>query len=194
MSVDVDIYDSRFFTNTIKLEEPSARAIADILIRHFQPRSIVDIGCGCGIYLAALAKKGVEILGYDGSPAAVAMSLAGDKIKLYDLCEPLSLDKKFDLCLCIEVAEHLPAKCADALLQTLTCAADKIIFTAATPGQGPRSIGHINEQPHEYWVEKFKKLGFDLNLKLTQKIKAEMEEREAVWWVVKNLMIFERII
>ncbi|PIT94174.1 hypothetical protein COU00_00285 [Candidatus Falkowbacteria bacterium CG10_big_fil_rev_8_21_14_0_10_43_11] len=193
MVVDANIYDTRFFQNTIKLEGPSARAVADILIKYFAPRSVVDIGCGCGIYLKEFLNKGVEILGYDGSPAAVEASLVGNKIKLHDLCEPLVLDKKFDLTLCVEVAEHLPPECADILIETLTDASDTIIFTAATPGQGPRSIGHINEQPPEFWVEKFKAKQFTPDKKLTVKIKKEMEENKVVWWVTKNLMIFKKI-
>ena len=40
MSVDVNIYDARFFTNAVKLEAPSARAVADILNKHFAPHLI----------------------------------------------------------------------------------------------------------------------------------------------------------
>jgi 2-polyprenyl-3-methyl-5-hydroxy-6-metoxy-1,4-benzoquinol methylase len=191
MSVNTNIYDKKFFTNTIKFEKSSAKAVVDILVKYFKPRSVVDIGCGCGIYLAEFAKRGIEILGYDGSPAALANSLVGDKIKLHDLCKPLNLNKKFDLCLSVEIAEHLPTECADVLIQTLTNASDTVVFTAATPGQGPRSIGHINEQPHEYWVEKFKEMNFSLEEKLTIKIKTEMEANKVVWWVTKNLLIFK---
>ncbi|MFA6551722.1 MAG: class I SAM-dependent methyltransferase [Patescibacteria group bacterium] len=193
MSVATNIYDSRFFKNTIKFEASSAKVVAGILIKYFAPRSVVDIGCGCGIYLAEFEKRGVEILGYDGSPAALAASLVGDKVKLHDLCEPLILTKKFDLALCIEVAEHLPPECSDILIKTLMAVSDIIIFTAATPGQGPRSIGHINEQPHRFWIEKFKELGFNFDTELVDKISQEMESAGVVWWIVKNLMIFKKI-
>jgi len=192
MSVATNIYDARFFQNTVKFEKPSARAVADILIRQFNLRSVIDIGCGCGVYLKEFEKKGIEILGYDGSPAAVKASLVGNKIKLHDLCQPLKLKKKFDLCLCIEAAEHLPLSCADTLIDALVALAPKIIFTAATPGQGPRSIGHINEQPHSFWVVKFKAKQFALDKKLTAKIKREMKEKKVVWWVVKNLMVLKK--
>ena len=192
MPVDTNIYDSRFFENTIKFEASSAKAVADILIKYFMPRSVVDIGCGCGVYLAEFKKRGIEILGYDGSPAALAASLVGGKIKLHDLCEPLILTKKFDLALCVEVAEHLPPECADILIKTLADVSDIIIFTAATPGQGPRSIGHINEQPHQFWIEKFKELGFNFDTELVEKIRKEMESAGVVWWISKNLMIFKK--
>ncbi len=193
MSVDTNIYDNQFFNNTIKLEGPSAQAAVDILIKNFVPRAVVDIGCGCGVYLAEFKKRGVKILGYDGSPAAVVASLVGAKIKLHDLCQPLPFKQKFDLCLCLEVAEHLPLGSADTLINILVKLAPVIVFTAATPGQGPRSIGHINEQPPEFWVKKFKAQQFNLDKPLTAKIKRAMQEKEVIWWIVKNLMVLKKI-
>ncbi len=192
MVVETHIYNKRFFDNTLKLEGDSSKAVVEILLKYFNVKSVIDIGCGSGIYLKEFLNKGIDILGYDGAPAALENSLVGDKIKIHDLCKPLDLNRKFDLCLCIEVAEHLPKKFADVLIQTLINSADLIIFTAATPGQGPRSIGHINEQPHLYWIKKFEKNNFYLQEELTKKIKKEMKEQNVVWWIVKNLMIFKK--
>lgn len=191
MTVETNIYDEKFFQNTIKLESDSALAVVKILLKHFQPKSVIDIGCGCGIYLQEFAKHNIEIAGYDGSPSAIISSLVGDKIKLFDLCEPLKLKQKFDLCLCVEVAEHLPQEYADTLVETLANLSDTLIFTAATPGQGPRSIGHINEQNPEYWIDKFTEKDFVLDKKLTEEIRTEMKAKNVVWWIVKNLMIFK---
>ncbi len=191
MPVNIKIYDQKFFSNTIKFEAESAKAFVSILIKHFTPKSVIDIGCGNGIYLAEFKKLGVEILGYDGAPAAIENSLVHEKIKLHDLCQPLKLNRSFDLCLCLEVAEHLEENCANTLIDTLTKLSDTLIFTAATPGQGPVSIGHINEQPPQYWQEKFQRKNFILNTVLTEKIKKEMSDQNIVWWLTKNLMIFQ---
>ncbi|MFH1427929.1 MAG: methyltransferase domain-containing protein [Patescibacteria group bacterium] len=191
MPVETKIYDNRFFKNTIKLETKSAKAVVDILLKYFQPQTVIDIGCGAGIYLKEFAKKGLKVIGYDGSPAALAESMI-DKIKLHDFCKPLKINEKYDLCLCIEVAEHLPEKCSNTLINTLTNLSSLIVFTAATPGQGPRSIGHINEQPHYYWIKKFKNKGFSYERGFSKIIRKEMEKKNVVWWIVKNLIIFRR--
>lgn len=192
MAVEDYIYDKKFFDNTLKLEGPSAKAVVEILLKNFNIQSIIDIGCGSGIYLKEFLEKNIEAIGYDGAQAALENSLVGDKIKIHDLCQPLKLNKKFDLCLCVEVAEHLPEKYADTLIKTLVNLSDLIVFTAATPGQGPRSIGHINEQPHSYWIEKFKNYNFILEKELTEKIRKEMITEDVVWWITKNLMIFKK--
>lgn len=192
MAVNVKIYDQKFFNNTLKFENSSAKAFVGILIKYFEPKSVIDIGCGIGIYLTEFNNSRIEILGFDGSPAAIADSLVGDKIKLHDLCRPFKLNRQFDLCLCLEVAEHLKSTCSQTLTDTLTNLSKTIIFTAATPGQGPKSIGHINEQLPEYWQKLFKQKNFTLNKKLTERIKRQMEAEKIVWWLTKNLMILEK--
>jgi len=192
MTINTKIYNQKFFNNTFKFENSSAKAFAAILIKHFAPKSVIDIGCGIGIYLSEFKANNIEILGFDGSPAVISGSLAGDKIKLHDLCQPLNLNRQFDLCLCLEVAEHLEPACGQTLINTLTDLSHAIIFTAATPGQGPKSIGHINEQLPEYWQKLFEQKNFILNKKLTEKIKREMGEEKIVWWLTKNLMILEK--
>jgi SAM-dependent methyltransferase len=192
MAVETHIYDNHFFKNTIKLETGSAARFVDIILNYYQPRSIVDIGCGAGIYLNEFSRRGIQdLLGVDGSPAAKEEFLLNkDMLAIFDLADEYMISKKYDLCLCLEVAEHLEEDAANTLLKTLTKASDNIIFSAAIPGQGPRSIGHINEQPHEYWIEKFKRSGFVYSQSQTEKMREEMKAANVVWWIVNNLMIF----
>lgn len=190
MTVDTWIYDEQFFRNTIEFEAASANAAASIIYDEFRPGSVVDIGCGVGLYLAEFEKFGAEILGIEGSEHALPHSLVRNKTRIHDLTEPLMLDKKYDLALCLEVAEHLPEIKADILANSLAKASDVIVFTAAVPGQGPASIGHINEQLPEYWHQKFLDRGFAYQKALTEKLRQQMIENNVVWWITNNLMIF----
>lgn len=75
------------------------------------PRRILDAGCGEGFAMrAVLGASGAELVGLDGSPAALHLAdrlnpgrrfAAGD---LYAL--PFS-ERSFDLVVCMEVLEHL---------------------------------------------------------------------------------------
>ncbi len=186
------IYDQQFFANTNKLETASAPALAHIIAKHFTFQSVIDIGCGIGIYLREFEKLGKEVIGYDGAAAAIEDSLIGNKIQLHDLTTPLMLDREFDLCLCLEVAEHLPATAAPTLINTLTVLAPTIIFSAAIPGQGDAAIGHINEQPHEYWIKLFVERGYQFQQDLSLTIREELRQADIVWWLVQNLMVFKK--
>jgi len=195
MAVEEHIYDQKFFQNTIKLETKSAAEFVNIILKHYTPISVVDIGCGPGMYLKELQLRGVkDLLGIDGSSAArEEFLLEKDKLIIFDLAKKYKFEKKYDLSLCLEVAEHLPESDADTLVETIINASDNIIFTAAVPGQGPRSIGHINEQPHSYWIKKFQRGGYKYLDIQTEKIKKEMADKGVVWWLINNLMVFERI-
>lgn len=194
MAVETHIYDNKFFKNTIKFEADSASSFVDVVLKYYNPESIVDIGCGAGIYLNEFNKKGIKnIFGIDGAPSAKEeFLLEKDKLVIFDLAQKYNFKEKYDLSLCLEVAEHLEERDADNLVETVISASDNIIFTAAVPGQGPRSIGHINEQPHSYWIEKFETSNFIYLKDKTEKMRGEMKEKKVVWWIVDNLMVFAK--
>lgn len=189
---DDKLYSQSFFSRTLRQAGPSAPAVVKILFEHFRPRSVIDVGCGIGIYLKEFEKLGVEISGLDGSREAIENSLVGGRISLFDLRRPLEPGKKFDLCLCIEVAEHLEKEYAGRLVDSFSGLAPVIFFTAATPGQAPLSYGHVNEQRHSFWISLFAARGLVYQPALSREIQLEMKKEKVVWWVVKNLMIFQK--
>jgi hypothetical protein len=69
--------------------------------------------------------------------------------------------------------------------------APRVVFTAATPGQGG-GADHVNEQPHEYWIKKFEQRGYDLMEDLSAKWKAEWADRGVAGCYFLNIMVFER--
>ena len=132
----------------------SAVAITDLVLKYLNPTSVVDVGCGTGVFLEEFKKRGADtILGLDG-PATRAVYIPDESnFVAVDLTRPVELNQRFDLALCLEVAEHLPAESADLLVETLTDLAPVVLFSAAHPGQGGR--GHINERWPVYWHRRF---------------------------------------
>jgi len=185
------IYDKDFYDKTVEKEASSAGAMVKILSEEFQPSRVIDVGCGVGIYLAAFEKLGVEIHGCDGSENAIQDNLVGaEHLELVDLREPQSFPGEWDLCICFEVAEHLPPEHAPTLVKTLTEASDQIVFTAAAPGQG--GTHHYNEQPKEYWKKLFKSYGFVFLDDATKRVRRKMRKKDVIFWLEQNLMIFRR--
>lgn len=185
-------YNESYYDYLISVELESSLDFGKILIKHFNPSSVIDIGCGCGIYLKVFSDLGIkDLVGYDGSENAVKKSLLPGKIKIHDLRNPIRLNRRYDLCICIEVAEHIENKYSNQLIKTLTNLSDIIFFTAAPPGQG--GIGHVNEQPFSFWINIFKKEGFNYMDSLTQRIREEMKAKYLISWVTKNMLIFKKI-
>ena len=143
------VYDKKYFsTRQQKRSLGEIQRIVKVLWHTFRAHTLVDIGCGDGVYLAAMARYGVEVTGCDGSRAAVEAADKSFTVFSADLRKSLVFNHRFDLCICFEVAEHIASRHATRLVETLTGSSDTIAFTAATPRQGGK--GRINEQPHSY--------------------------------------------
>jgi SAM-dependent methyltransferase len=137
------------------------RAITRKLIELYEPESVLDVGCGNGSWLNAFSEEGVvDYWGIDGVDISSRKYLANPlKFSQVDFRKIWSLERTFDLALCLEVAEHLPAEFSKLIVNCLTKHADVIIFSAACPGQS-FGQGHVNCQPPEYWQFLFNSFGF----------------------------------
>jgi SAM-dependent methyltransferase len=132
------------------------------IVRRYVPfSSVIDFGCGIGGWLQAAKMLGAaKVTGIEGAWVRdTASLLAEEELVVADLSsERLDYRRSFDLCLSIEVAEHLPESAADLFCRNLTDAANVVVFSAALVGQG--GVGHINEQDPRYWVDRFWALNF----------------------------------
>ena len=136
------------------------REVAPFLFKIFKPSSILDVGCGLGTWLKAFQDLGVEdIVGVDGAYVnRRQLTISESKFVEHDLKAPLNLNRKFDLVLSLEVAEHLPKNLGHDFVKSLVAHGDIVIFSAAIPGQSGQH--HINEQPLSYWMAEFKTFGY----------------------------------
>jgi SAM-dependent methyltransferase len=148
------VYDAQFFAGRSPTVTASAEALAPFISRLLAPDSVLDLGCGQGEWLEALRPFCKDQVGVDIA--------APDGYIRHDLQTPLELGRTFDLVLCLEVGEHLPAEAADTLADSVTRHSDSmVLWSAAVPGQ--EGTGHINCQPHEYWHAKFDARGFGVH-------------------------------
>jgi len=153
-------YQGDFYGRRRELTLLSARAIFNVLTKAYQPKSVVDFGCGTGTWLAVAKELGANhLLGLEGSWVSDDM-LDTDSIDLlnHDLEKPIDLDDRFDLAISLEVAEHLSPERAASFVGDLCRAAPCVLFSAAIPHQGGRH--HVNEQWQSYWTEAFLQAGY----------------------------------
>ena len=154
------IYEDRFFDYVDIGSSRSARHVIAAVRPHILVRSVLDVGCGRGIWLAEWRRSGIaEVQGVDGSYVSTAeLAVPAQYFRALDVSYPFDLERKFDLVQSLEVAEHIAADCAEIFIDNLCRHGDLILFSAAVPGQGGEH--HINEQPYEYWREKFRVRGY----------------------------------
>ena len=153
-------YSTRYHSQNTTFSLESAKEIVPLLLKLIEPGSVIDVGCGLGSWLSIFQKHHIsDILGVDGDFISRRSLLIPEKSFLaHDLTSPLELERKFDLVLSLEVAEHLPEKIAGVFVQSLVDLGEVILFSAAIPFQG--GTGHINEKWQDYWAERFSKHGY----------------------------------
>ena len=178
---------SEFFDRQRDGSRRSAVIAVPLLIDLFEPRSVLDVGCGTGVWLSVFQEHGVEdILGIDGPWVEQRQREIPDVFfRECDLTQPVALERTFDLALCLEVAEHLPADAAPLLVQSLTALSPVIVFSAAIPGQGGE--GHINEEWPSFWSRYFAAHGYVCFTGLRHRL----WPTEAVeFWYRQNMLCF----
>jgi 2-polyprenyl-3-methyl-5-hydroxy-6-metoxy-1,4-benzoquinol methylase len=179
-----------FYDSTRKGKLKSITKAAELIWETFHPKDVVDIGCGEGMFLNVLHQKGAQVLGCDISNAALNVAPKVFTIFQADATKPIRFNRKFDLCICVEIAEHIPPGRSKTLVKNVTQASDTIFFTAAPPGQG--GVGHINEQTPAFWDRLFEAEGFELDKALTETLRAQMKEAKVIFWLQQNVMIYRR--
>jgi len=131
--------------------------IADAIVAQLQPRTVLDAGCGIGFLVEALRARGVEAFGFDVSEYAI--SCVPEELRPYCTVASITdeLDRDYDLVVCIEVLEHLPAESAEAAVANLARHTDAVLFSS-TPDDF-REPTHLNVRPLEHWVALFARHG-----------------------------------
>ena len=179
-------YGTEFFRDLDHSAESSAGRVLAVVIDLLAPCSIVDVGCGLGTWLAAAASLGVEdYLGVDAYAPERSLRIPPERFVRHDLSTPLRLDRRFDLVISLEVAEHLAPDAAATLVDSLARLGSAVLFSAAVPHQSGER--HLNEQWPDYWVERFA----DHGLLAVDAVRPRIWRDEGVaWWYRQNTLLF----
>lgn len=188
MSINT-LYTEEFYELLRQGSRRSAREIIPLVLEFIQPKSVVDVGCGLGTWLSVFKEFGIEeCLGIDGDYIDKNMlEIPQEKFMSFDLKNPLRIDREFDLVVSLEVAEHIPAECAEIFIDSLTSLGSVVLFSAAIPFQG--GTGHLNEQWPHYWAKYFWKNKYSA-IDCLRKVIWNNEKVES--WYAQNILIFVR--
>jgi SAM-dependent methyltransferase len=153
-------YSPAFFARELDRARSSAETVVPLVMERVEPRSVVDLGCGHGIWLETFARNGVEdYIGVDGDwVPPEKLHFPPERFVARRLDKPLDLGRRFDLAVSLEVAEHLPQRGARQFVKNIVELAPCVLFSAAVPYQ--RGTDHVNEQWPDYWAALFAAHGY----------------------------------
>jgi len=179
-------YNNNFHNVHFQNSINSANELIPLFLNYFKPKSVLDIGCGLGAWLSIFERNQCEVFGIDGNYVKPKdLVIDQNKFKAYDLNTPYNLEKKFDLVISLEVAEHIYPKNAKIFIDSMCLHSDIVLFSAAVPGQ--EGTLHFNEQYNDYWINLFSQNGYQCIDFLRHKI---WNNNKISWWYRQNILIF----
>ena len=182
MNIDYDHSQNR---HTIS----GPRAAIPLIFPDAKPQSLLDVGCGMGTWLKAAQESGIaDVFGVDGIAIPPdRLLISRSCFRLQDLTRPWNLGRKFEVVLCLEVAEHLDEQFAGVLIDALVTHSDCVVFSAACPGQEGQH--HVNCQWPDYWQGLFNDRGFVCADELRWRI---WQDERVEPWYRQNIFIARR--
>jgi len=158
------------------------------------PTSILDIGAGCGGFVATCNANYIEALGLEFSQYAIdnAVMDAGKYLKRWDLENiPWPLNHKYDWVTAIDLFEHLFADKVDEVIAETKRVARKWIIAKICTARGTYEevyeqakregfewlivSGHVTSMPPEFWRKKFEDKEWRLRDDLAERFKKELK-------------------
>lgn len=193
-------YTPDYFDSIAPGSDRSAEVIVPMVMDLVRPRSVIDVGCGTGAWLAEFSRVGgggaggrvKRVVGVDGSYVERdQLRIDAADFRAADLGRPLreslgrELDGGFDLVVSLEVAEHLPPERSEGFVEDLTSLGEVVLFSAAIPYQGGE--GHINERWPTFWYELFRARGYEVIDAIRKRV---WSDRRVEPWYQQNVLIY----
>ena len=137
-----------------------------------------------------MTSLGAAVEGLEYADAAIAICRERSiSVRKFDIETQDPPDLAADLVVSFEVAEHLPESIADRYVALMCAMANDVVISAAPPGQG--GTDHVNEQPPEYWIEKFVGHGLAFDEERTAAIReAFRTSGSVVVFYIENTLAF----
>ena len=161
------------------------------MLRGNSCQSVLELGAASCFMTAEFRKKpDIEIYAVEGAAAGIHHCLnhgiPHSHLFHRDLRLPLVLNRRFDLALCTEVAEHIEPPFSSQLVLNLVMHSDVVFFSFEDRQRGNLNhIHHNNEQPEKFWTNLFAFYGYHF-VKLPEHIVSLIEFRGGYIFYNKN--------
>lgn len=194
------LYPSKFYSLRDRQTRYTCSAVYPILFKHLRASditSVVDIGCGTATWLSAIREfnPSCSLHGFEGPwlPRKNQEQIleAGIKLTISNFSDSSLYPSivSADLCICLEVLEHIPIDLHPAFIERFLSGSSNILFSCAPPYQG--GSGHVGERSLSNLLPIFRDLGYSVCDLFRDKI---WTDNQIPFWYRQNLVLFSRVI
>ena len=182
-------YNTAFYAERDACTKLAACTVLADIFRRCRVKSVCDVGCGVGTWLATALELGADrVRGFEGTWVdRNALVVDTDCVVIQDLENTVRDDTRYDLVISLEVAEHLQSDRALSFVRDLAALGDAVLFSAAIPNQG--GTNHVNERWQSYWAELFETEGYDAFDAVRPAI---WQNPEIMWWYRQNTLLYAK--
>jgi cytidyltransferase-like protein len=150
-------YDEAYFTDQWR-DDGNAYTLAarrviegrnpELIKEVFQPRRILDMGCGPGALMYLLSELGLEVDGVDLSPRskALAPSEVRDRIMIGAVSDAVLPANAYDLVICREVFEHLTVLQVRQAVENICRISSNYVYVTTRFHPAPLSLLDVTTQ------------------------------------------------
>lgn len=173
-----ELYKKSYFNN--RIFENKYYYMSLQWIKYLKPLNAFDMGCGQGFFVHAFNYYEVPTKGYDISESAISNAYGLSK---GCISTNVSVGEKYELVVCSDVLEHIPAVEEQCFIDTLISLSSKHIVCSIcdiTLKDAYPDPTHCNLRSRAYWIYQFEKRGWK-SLKVPDD-----------WYYHEQLYIFER--
>ncbi len=198
--------------------EPITQAWKDI----FNPRNVLDVGCGRGTFIGYMRDIGIEAIGFDFSGWAIKNPYHRCNsawITKWDATQKWPYkDRKFDLVTVLDLMEHIYIDDINNVIDEMYRVAGRFIFLQIATIDDRHNndflrdgyiinkeckipieleacavAGHVTVKRKEFWIEKLNRYGWKMREDLVNEFIRKVPHDVIQNWILNTLIILERV-
>jgi ubiquinone/menaquinone biosynthesis C-methylase UbiE len=152
-----DLYDTKYFRATKKFAHNKKRLDEIInIVLSFEPKRVLDVGCGFGLLVRGLQACGVEAYGTD---RATSLLEFWDDPTHFVIADSKSLpfkDKEFDVVISTDFFEHVPEHDIPFVYSEMQRVGKVVLARVAfeRPLTAKQQRYHMTNKPKSWWEHK----------------------------------------
>lgn len=141
--------------------------VLDFMIKNFNVKTMLDIGCGPGGMVSLAREKGIDAYGIDGDFVVDRPGVNNEWVTIHDYQQgPSPFDKNVDMIWSCEFVEHVYEQFIPNYMYDFQ--RGNFVVMTYSPKNG---YHHVNVKNEQYWIDTFKNYGFQYDANMTRQIK-----------------------